>query len=316
MRTRLFAELYRRNPLLTFVAWLHIVALLAALVGYWSDDRLVLGINTWIKPMKFTFSLAVYLWTIAWLSRYIRRPRWAFKTVSVVIAAVVLIETSCILIQAGRGTTSHFNTATDFDAVIFQTMGIMIGIDMLMTVIILLMFKKPGMRLQPAYLWGIRSGLILFLVGGVISAVMFVNDGHSVGAPDWGPGLPFLNWSTVGGDLRVSHGLALHALQILPLTGFAISRWSQVTAKAAKLAVLAVAVCLYSLLVYATFRQAMAGEPFIQGAAARVRQLPGLTPDESNSGPPVRYIFSATASTSRQTRSRFSPRIFRMSCSL
>jgi len=31
-----------------------------------SDQRLVLGINPWIKPMKFLVSTAIFLWTIAW----------------------------------------------------------------------------------------------------------------------------------------------------------------------------------------------------------------------------------------------------------
>lgn len=47
---------------------------------------------------------------------------------------------------------------------------------------------------------------------------------HTVGAPDDGPGLPFLNWSTSRGDLRIPHFLGLHAMQAIPLLAWLLSR--------------------------------------------------------------------------------------------
>lgn len=262
MVTSFFGELYRRNHLLTLIGWLHILLLLATIVGLLTDDRQVMGINTWIKPMKFMFSLAIYLWTIAWFSRYICRPRWAIRTVSIVITTVILVESSCLFLQAARGVRSHFNSSTDFDAAIFQTMGIMIGIDMLMSIVILFMFSRPVVRLAPVYLWSIRAGLVVFLAGGTIGGLMIVMGAHTVGAADGGPGMPFLNWSTVAGDLRIAHGMALHALQVLPIFGYGVSRWRTLASNAAKLAVFGLGSFIYAGAVFLVFRQAMAGHPF------------------------------------------------------
>jgi hypothetical protein len=255
--------LYRRNPLLTSVGWLHVAALLTTIFLALVDDRQVMGINAWVKPMKFMFSLSVYLWTIAWFSAYVHRPRWRMKTVSVIIAIVIVVESACLFVQAGRGTTSHYNVATDFDAAIFQTMGIMIAIDMLMAVVLLYMFRRPRAGLEPLYLWGIRLGLLLFLAGGLVGAVMIDNNGHTVGAPDGGPGLPILNWSTTAGDLRIAHGFALHALQAFPLAAYLILRTPRISKPLGKYLVFAVFVTLYCLVVFGTYRQAIAGIPVI-----------------------------------------------------
>ncbi len=45
---------------------------------------------------------------------------------------------------------------------------------------------------------------------------------NSVGGDDTTGGLYFLGWNTKHGDLRVSHFIGMHALQLLPLLALAL----------------------------------------------------------------------------------------------
>jgi hypothetical protein len=261
-----FAELHRRNPLLSRVAWANVALLAAAAAAAPFDARTVTGINPWIKPMKFAASVAVFLFTMAWLLEYLKAYGRAVRVVSWGVAAVFAVEQACIFLQAARGTTSHFNTRSAFDAAVFSLMGMMIVLNTALTAFVLLLFFRraaaDGPPLAPAYLWGVRLGLLLFIAAGLQGFVMTSQMGHTVGAADGGPGLPLLSWSTRAGDLRIAHALGLHALQALPLAGYAFSRRTASERRhqvAFTFAFAAVYAAAFALL----FRQAMLGRPLL-----------------------------------------------------
>jgi hypothetical protein len=68
-----------------------------------------------------------------------------------------------------------------------------------------------------------------------------------------------LGWSRTGGDLRVAHFFALHALQAVPLLGWIATR---VAADRAKAAVL-LGATLYAGWITFTFVWALAGRPLV-----------------------------------------------------
>lgn len=219
------AELKFRNPILYRVGLVNFILFVLVIIPFFLDDRLVAGINPWIKPMKFCLSVGIYCWTIGWILFDIQQKKWTHY-LSLVIGITMVIEIFVILYQASRGVMSHYNFETPFDSILFGLMGIMIGINTISVVFIFVLLLKPIPHLNGLYLQTLRIAFVIFLLGSYIGSQMISNEGHNIGVPDGGPGLPFFNWSTIGGDLRIAHFMGLHSIQILPLLAHTIIKKS------------------------------------------------------------------------------------------
>ncbi len=260
---KLAAELVRRDRVLVFTGWLHLFLFVIMLAVAPFDSRTVAGVNTWFKPMKFALSITVYVWTVAWLLGYLAGPRWAKQLIRWGVATAMIFEIACLMLQAGRGVPSHYNLSTPFDAVVFSLMGIMIFVNTLLAVLLLVLFFRSHSSVAVPYRWGIRAGILVFLLGSLVGMVMIFNRAHTVGMPDGGPGLPFLNWSLVAGDLRIAHWAGLHALQILPLLGWLASRWPSRFTTSQRLVAIGTMALLYLTAVLLAFGRAWQGRPLL-----------------------------------------------------
>jgi hypothetical protein len=217
--------LHRVNPVLSATGWANVGLAVLALNLLPFDHRLVTGALVWVKPLKFSLSIIAFAWTLGWLladlpavaQRSVRLLSWS-------VAVSMVAEQAVIFVQAARGTTSHYNVRSTFDGALFSVMGVFIMVNTLMTVWALYLAWRHRPHGPASYVWGMRLGLLVFLVGSVLGGFMIHNMQHTVGAPDGGPGLPGLGWSTRAGDLRTAHFLGMHALQALPLLGWVLSR--------------------------------------------------------------------------------------------
>ena len=222
----MFSELRHRDPLLFWIGAAMMLTFIVCVLISIGDTRTILGLNPWIKPMKFLVSVTIFLWTVAWFmpetrgsgaSGLSRSVRW-------IIGPAMIIEIVCIILQSARGVTSHYNHATVFDDLIFSVMGMTILVNTIAMTIFLWSIRRDTPPQRAGYIWGIRVGVAIFLLASLEGVVLVTNGAHTVGAPDGGPGLPFVNWSTTAGDLRIAHFFGMHAMQALPLLGFFLDK--------------------------------------------------------------------------------------------
>lgn len=158
---------------------------------------------------------------------------------------ILIFELALIAFQATRGRAMHFNVATPFDAALWGTMSVTIIIWWLITIVgaVLLAFQRlPERDLSHSLKLGlgiavIGLGLGFLMPGPNATQQAALGAGerldligaHTVGDVDGGPGLPFLGWSTLHGDLRIPHFVGIHGAQVIPLLGLLLSRrrrWS------------------------------------------------------------------------------------------
>ena len=252
--------LRRANPPLAATGWLNVALAAGALGLLLLDHRLVTGALVWLKPLKFSLSIVAYAWTLAWLLASLPAPaQRAVRRLSRGVALSMLVEQIVIFTQAARGTTSHYNVSSALNGVLFGLMGVFILVNTGLTIWALYLAWRYRPHGPAGYVWGLRLGLLVFVVGSVLGGFMIHNQQHTVGAADGGPGLPGLGWSTGAGDLRVAHFMGLHALQALPLLGWALSRW--VPRRAALLT--GVGAALWAGAVAALLLGALAGRPLL-----------------------------------------------------
>jgi len=213
-------ELRRRNPLLYWFGWLNLTGFIICIFLIFFDKHEILGINRWIKPSKFFLSVGIMVWSMGWIMYYLRASKTTIIC-SVLILVTMLVENALITWQAYQGQPSHFNISTTQNALIFSVMGAMIiTFSVVVAYITFLFFRVKSIRTTQSYCWGMRMGLLLFLFFSLEGGLMIQLMKHTVGGTDGSAGLPYLNWSTKYGDLRIVHFMGMHALQFLPLAGY------------------------------------------------------------------------------------------------
>lgn len=257
-------ELFRRQSILAGFGVLCLVCSAATYALQWVDGREFGGVDVWIKPTKFFFSVAAFSITAAWFFGYVRPERRTSFAMRFVVWTIVIagtLETAYIAVQAGRAMASHFNITSPLYIALYAIMGV--GAVMLVVTTPVMgweILRRPVAGLQPDYRAALVIGLVLtFVLGGGLGGYMSSTLSHAVGPEQ--SGFPIFGWNRIGGDLRVAHFFGMHIEQALPIVAALAApfppplRWT----------FLAIATIAAVAITLATFIQALMGQPFLPG---------------------------------------------------
>ena len=259
-------ELFACEPLYAGAA-LCLAALVApTLVAMALDERTLLGVNVWLKPLRFEIALSVYLATLAWFAGWLPErvivTRW-YRSYAGSVVAAIAAEMVWIAGAAAFGTASHFNESSPMMAWTYRLMG---GLAVILTssalVYGILILRHRKSRLEPAFRLSVGLGLVLtFFLTVVMAGYMANSGGHFVGDRSTvAPSAPLMGWARDRGDLRVAHFFGTHAMHFIPTFGFvAILILSASTARRAVIVFSAVFVAFVGY----TFGEALMGRPFL-----------------------------------------------------
>lgn len=229
------------------------------------DDRTIDGtVSVWAKPLKFDLSLAIHAATLALVLAALST---SVRTGPVMVIVAIIFVTACILEmgyiigQAARAEQSHFNISTPFHRAMWSMMAlaaiVIIGAAAAIGIATALDTESD---IAPALRWAIVIGLI----GGTL---LTLYTAFTIGArmspyigalPTHDARMALTSWSQAGGDLRVSHFLATHMIQALPLLGLVVVQFAPGRLGVTIVVVAAIAWSIITLVEYA---RALSGNP-------------------------------------------------------
>jgi hypothetical protein len=213
------------------LAWGGAIMLFASLITLGLsvfDHRLFQGVSVWHKPWKFQISTVLYWWSLAWFISYFgTTEQFSLSRRFIVWMSLIagLFEVVYISWQGAFGLASHYNTSSPFYGAMYTAMAVfavlLTSTSGVLGYTVLRAHSQTyatSVALRHAIGWGLIISSVLGIVTGAILGGRTNSGGHWVGGTtNDALGLMVLNWSRDGGDLRVAHFFALHAMQILPV---------------------------------------------------------------------------------------------------
>lgn len=210
------------------------------------------GPVSWRKPVTFGLSFGVTLLAVAWVTSYLPMGQRLRRVLLLVFAADCVVEVGGITLQAWRRVPSHLDMETPFDAAVSMILAVGGGV----LVVLLTAFAVISFRRRPTGPAGmalaVRSGFAILLVALASGAAMIAR-----GVVLTRTGRQEAAYRSTA-SLKPLHGVALHAVLVLPALSWLLShtswsrttRWRIVTVAVGGYAAAVAAACVWAVLTY------------------------------------------------------------------
>jgi hypothetical protein len=256
-------QLKDRNETLFYYGLLCLVLSVIFIILTKVTNTQVYNVNAWYKPVKFAFSTFLFTWAMAWYCHYL--PNFNIKVFNWAVIILLGFEIFYIAFQASKGELSHYNVSSPVYSFLYSMMALAASLVTLYTAYVgLLFFIHSFPDLPDYYVWAMRLGIIIFVIFSFEGFAMGSRLNHSVGALNDNSNLFLIGWSKTVGDLRVSHFIGMHALQILPIVSYYGLKSTKLTIGLS---------VIYGLLALLTLIQALQGRPFIKTNNAQIERM-------------------------------------------
>ncbi|MFD2564503.1 hypothetical protein [Aquimarina rubra] len=260
---QVFSTVKKESSVIYWAVWINFLIAIVCLTGFFVDDRTLSGVSVWIKPLKFSISIAIYTLTVGYLTTIYPYSKRKKNILNNIVAWTLLLELGIIFYQASRGVPSHYNESTPFDAILFLGMGFFIGINVLIMVLFIFDTIRLKLKTTKSIQYALLMGWLIVFFGSWVGGEMITQMSHNVGSANGGEGLPLVNWSTISGDLRVAHFFGLHGIQIIPLFALWVSKKWKVSNRN-QIFIVVFFGLLYASWIGFTFYQAKQGIPLLK----------------------------------------------------
>ncbi len=217
-------NLKQRNSILFYFGSCLMALFVLFLIAFTICQYSIYELCHWLKPGKFTFSFAMYVFAMGWYLHYLKDSlsETTLKAITWMIMIIITLEIMIMLAQSWMASTSYLSLhvppllTQSLQEKFYVACNVLILGGTGIAVFIAAQFFK-NIQLKPMiYLWSIRVSFVIFILSCFLGILMMTYYGQTnLGSS--GLNIPFTQFSTVRSNLISMHFLGIHAIQIIPL---------------------------------------------------------------------------------------------------